>query len=209
MPVPEQPGAAVFELVFGKCGYQGGYPRRRSDGQAGDAETVLNPASASIARSGTQLSEDTENAGLRREPGLEPYKDIGPVAADVTSPDGCASVARAVKEKFGDLDILVNVLGGSTAPPGGFAVLTDADWEQEISLNLMAAVHLDRLFLPGMVSKGTGVILHVTSIQRQLPLPESTTAYAAAKAALSTYSKSLSKEVNPNRRPVNQRPVMH
>jgi NAD(P)-dependent dehydrogenase (short-subunit alcohol dehydrogenase family) len=41
------------------------------------------------------------------------------------------------------------------------------------------------------------VIIHVTSIQRELPLPESTTAYAAAKAALSTYSKSLSKEVTP------------
>jgi len=41
------------------------------------------------------------------------------------------------------------------------------------------------------------VIVHVTSIQHELPLPESTTAYAAAKAALSTYSKSLSKEVSP------------
>jgi NAD(P)-dependent dehydrogenase (short-subunit alcohol dehydrogenase family) len=41
------------------------------------------------------------------------------------------------------------------------------------------------------------VIVHVTSIQHELPLPESTTAYAAAKAALSTYSKSLSKELAP------------
>jgi NAD(P)-dependent dehydrogenase (short-subunit alcohol dehydrogenase family) len=48
-----------------------------------------------------------------------------------------------------------------------------------------------------MVAQGSGVVVHVTSIQRQLPLPESTTAYAAAKAALSTYSKSLSKEVAP------------
>lgn len=61
----------------------------------------------------------------------------------------------------------------------------------------MAAVRLDRLLLPGMVAQGSGVIAHVTSIQRQMPLPESTTAYAAAKAALSTYSKSLSKEVGP------------
>jgi len=48
-----------------------------------------------------------------------------------------------------------------------------------------------------MIAQGTGVIIHVTSIQQELPLPESTTAYAAAKAALSTYSKSLSKEVSP------------
>ncbi len=42
-----------------------------------------------------------------------------------------------------------------------------------------------------------GRIIHVTSIQRQLPLPEATIAYAAAKAALSNYSKALSKEVSP------------
>ena len=45
--------------------------------------------------------------------------------------------------------------------------------------------------------QGRGVIVHITSIQRQLPLPESTIAYAAAKAALSNYSKGLSKEVSP------------
>jgi NAD(P)-dependent dehydrogenase (short-subunit alcohol dehydrogenase family) len=48
-----------------------------------------------------------------------------------------------------------------------------------------------------MAARRSGVVIHVTSIQRELPLPEATTAYAAAKAALSTYSKSLSKEVAP------------
>ena len=70
-------------------------------------------------------------------------------------------------------------------------------WAQEINLNLMPAVRLDRALLPSMIEQGSGVIIHVTSIQHVLPLPESTTAYAAAKAALSTYSKSLSKEVAP------------
>jgi NAD(P)-dependent dehydrogenase (short-subunit alcohol dehydrogenase family) len=48
-----------------------------------------------------------------------------------------------------------------------------------------------------MIKKGAGVIVHVTSIQRLMPLPKSTLAYAAAKAALSNYSKGLSKEVGP------------
>ena len=48
-----------------------------------------------------------------------------------------------------------------------------------------------------MLARQEGAIIHVTSIQRRLPLHDSTTAYAAAKAALSTYSKSLSKEVGP------------
>ena len=61
----------------------------------------------------------------------------------------------------------------------------------------MPAVRLDRALLPDMEARGSGVVIHVTSIQRELPLPDATTAYAAAKAALSTYSKSLSKQVAP------------
>lgn len=119
------------------------------------------------------------------------------VAGDLTTPEGCAAVAEAVKRRLGGVDILVHVLGGSTAPAGGFAALGEAEWAAELALNLLPAVRLDRALLPGMLEQGEGVVIHVTSIQARLPLPGSTTAYAAAKAALSTYSKSLSKEVSP------------
>ena len=124
-------------------------------------------------------------------------KDVHHVAADVTTAQGCAEVVRRTLAHLGGIDILVNVLGGSTAPGGGFAARTDDDWQKELNLNLMPAVRLDRVLLPTMLAQGSGVIVHVTSIQHELPLPESTTAYAAAKAALSTYSKALSKEVTP------------
>lgn len=119
------------------------------------------------------------------------------IAADLLTAQGCVQAAEAVLRQFGGIDILVNVLGGSSAPAGGFASLTDETWQREIDHNLMPAIRLDRALLPAMLAQGSGVIIHVTSIQHQLPLPESTTAYAAAKAALSTYSKSLSKEVTP------------
>lgn len=119
------------------------------------------------------------------------------VAADLTTLDGCDTVVEAVQVHFGEVDIIIHVAGGSTSPGGGFAALGEAEWQQELSLNLLPAVRLDRALLPGMLAQGNGVIIHVTSIQRELPLPESTTGYAAAKAALSAYSKSLSKEVTP------------
>jgi NAD(P)-dependent dehydrogenase (short-subunit alcohol dehydrogenase family) len=119
------------------------------------------------------------------------------VAADVTSADGCKIVADAVIKHLGGVDIVVHVVGGSSAPAGGFAVLQDEVWLRELNFNLLAAVRLDRALLPAMIEQGSGVIVHVTSIQRQLPLPQSTIAYAAAKAALSNYSKGLSKEVGP------------
>jgi len=123
--------------------------------------------------------------------------DVHYIAADITTAAGCALVAQDALGHLGGIDIIVNVLGGSQAPAGGFAALDDAQWTKEIDLNLLPAVRLDRALLPSMLARGSGVIVHVTSIQRQLPLPESTIAYAAAKAALSTYSKALSKEVTP------------
>ena len=119
------------------------------------------------------------------------------IAADLTRPEGCATVAEAVRERLGGVDIIVHMLGGSSSPAGGHAALSDAQWQQELDLNLMTAVRLDRELVPEMVARGSGVVIHVSSIQRVLPLPETTTAYAAAKAALSTYSKSLSKEAAP------------
>ena len=119
------------------------------------------------------------------------------VAADLATAEGCAIVGDAVRDRLGGLDILVHVVGGSSAPAGGFAVLDDKEWYRALDLNLLSAVRLDRALLPAMLEQGAGVIIHITSIQRQLPLPDATIAYAAAKAALSNYSKGLSKEVSP------------
>jgi NAD(P)-dependent dehydrogenase (short-subunit alcohol dehydrogenase family) len=119
------------------------------------------------------------------------------VPADVSTAAGCALVANAVRDRLGGIDIIVHVVGGSSAPAGGFSVLDDEEWHKALDQNLFAAVRLDRALLPLMLEQGSGVIIHITSIQRQMPLPEATLAYAAAKAALSNYSKGLSKEVSP------------
>lgn len=76
------------------------------------------------------------------------------------------------------------MLGGSSAPAGGFAALTEEEWQKELAHNLLPAVRLDRLLVRAMVACGNGVVVHVSSIQRLLPLPGSTTAYAAAKRLL-------------------------
>jgi NAD(P)-dependent dehydrogenase (short-subunit alcohol dehydrogenase family) len=119
------------------------------------------------------------------------------VPADAATAEGCAFVADAVRDRLGGVDIIVHVVGGSSAPAGGFAVLDDNEWQRALDLNLLSAVRLDRALLPAMLAKGSGVIIHITSIQAELPLSDATIAYAAAKAALSNYSKALSKEVSP------------
>ena len=119
------------------------------------------------------------------------------VEADLSTAEGTNQVIRTVRDRLGGIDILVHNAGGSSAPGGGFAALTDELWQDAVNQNLLAAVRLDRGLLPWMLAQGSGVIIHISSIQRSLPLFEATLAYAAAKAALSNYSKGLSNEVGP------------
>jgi NAD(P)-dependent dehydrogenase (short-subunit alcohol dehydrogenase family) len=118
------------------------------------------------------------------------------IAADLASEVGTAAVADHVRE-HGGAQILVHVAGGSSAPGGGFAALSDQDWADELDLNLLAAVRLDRALLPMMIEGGAGAVVHVGSIQSRLPLYNSTLGYAAAKAALRAYSKGLANELAP------------
>lgn len=151
---------------------------------------------------GAAVVETLVEAGARvvasaRTAPAQRVEGVSYVLADLSTAQGAGQLAQAVLQQWGGVDILVNVLGGSKTPIGGFAAITDEHWFAELNLNLMPAVRLDRALLPSMLAKGSGVIIHVGSIQRVLPLHESTTAYAAAKGALATYSKSLAREVTP------------
>ena len=119
------------------------------------------------------------------------------IAADLSNPEGTEKVIDEIKNAFGGVDILINNLGGSETPGGGFQALTDAHWQETIQTNLLAPVRLDRGLLPFMLQQGAGVIIHIVSIQARLPLYDSTLPYAAAKAGLLNYSKGLSNEVSP------------
>ena len=119
------------------------------------------------------------------------------IQADVSTSEGTTKVIREISDRFKGVDIIVNNVGGSSASSGGFITVTDELWQQALNENLFPAVRLDRGLLPSMIERGSGVIVHVSSIQRTLPLYDSTLAYAAAKAALTNYSKALSNEVSP------------
>lgn len=117
------------------------------------------------------------------------------IAVDTSTGAGTQAVVDRLQGEAA-VDAIVHMVGGSNAPAGGFAALTDADWEAELQLNLLGAVRLDRGLVPAMIARGRGAIVHVSSTQRRMPL-EASPAYAAAKAALSTYSKGLSNELAP------------
>jgi NAD(P)-dependent dehydrogenase (short-subunit alcohol dehydrogenase family) len=119
------------------------------------------------------------------------------IKADLGTASGVREVVDRIEREWGGIDILVNNVGGTETKPGGFEVLTDQDWQTVLNINLLAAVRLDRAFLPGMIERKSGVVIHVSSISHRLPFSNSTLALAAAKGALSTYSKGLAKGVAP------------
>lgn len=119
------------------------------------------------------------------------------IEADLGTPSGVDTVFERIDREWGGLDVLVNNLGSTVTKEGGFEALTDADWQNIIDVNLFAAVRLDRVFLPGMIERKNGVIVHTSSISARLAFSDTTLANSAAKAALSTYSKGLAKPLGP------------
>ena len=128
-------------------------------------------------------------------PGLAPALFI---EADLGTASGIQNVVDRIQQQWGGLDVLVNNVGGTETRPGGFEVLSYEDWQRILELNLLAAVRLDRAFLPGMIERQSGVVIHISSIADRLPFSNSTLAYAAAKGALATYSKGLAARLSRN-----------
>jgi NAD(P)-dependent dehydrogenase (short-subunit alcohol dehydrogenase family) len=117
------------------------------------------------------------------------------IQADISTAEGTTKVVTETLHRLGGLDILINAVGASFSKPGkGALAFSDHDWQQLLTLNLLSAVRLDRELLPSMLAQGSGVILHFSSLQGRRPTPDSLP-YAAAKAALLTYSKGLANEV--------------
>lgn len=117
------------------------------------------------------------------------------VAVDLAVP-GAAEPLLAAALARGGVDVLVNNVGAVTPRLGGFLSVTDDQWVTSLTLNLMAAVRVTRALLPTMLSAGRGSIVNVGSVNAFLPDP-TVIDYCAGKAALTNFTKALSKEVGP------------
>ncbi|SHM86814.1 NAD(P)-dependent dehydrogenase, short-chain alcohol dehydrogenase family [Chitinophaga jiangningensis] len=117
------------------------------------------------------------------------------VGADIAKPESADNIAKEVLEKFGKIDILINNAGANLSMGGSFSTLTEEHWHNEFELNLMAAVRMNKAFLPGMIAQKSGSIVNISTIASRQPIWELTMTYSAAKAALNAYSKALAAEV--------------
>lgn len=118
------------------------------------------------------------------------------VTVDLTDRDGADQLVSEAVARFGGLDILVNNVGAVRPRLEGFLALTDDDWAWSMGINFLPAVRATRAALPHLVSRAPSTVVTVSSVNAFLPDP-GVIDYCAAKAALSNFGKSLSKEFGP------------
>jgi NAD(P)-dependent dehydrogenase (short-subunit alcohol dehydrogenase family) len=117
------------------------------------------------------------------------------IPADLSSEQGVAELGRRVLDSVAGVDVLVNNAGVASelAPT---LQCSEENWSATLEMNLLSSVRLDRLLVPGMVERGSGVVVHVSSVLSRQP-QTGQVSYAAAKAALNVYSHQLATEVGP------------
>ena len=146
---------------------------------------ALAAAGASIVLNGRTEASVNETAAYIRET----YNvDVDAVVADVTTEEGRAALLAAA----GDVDILVNNAGGP--PPGMWS-----DWDREdfiaaLDANMLAPIALMKAVLPGMMDRGWGRVVNITSGSVKSPIPQLGLSNAA-RAGLTGYVAGTSRQV--------------
>ena len=146
-----------------------------------------------LADSGAQVVTGAKSSSPEIEE-LTRDKRVTFAEVDLADAEGPAQLVALAGDR---VDILVNNVGLARARPGGFLSVTDDDWAASLTLNLMAAVRATRAALPGMLAAGAGAIVMNCSVNARLPDP-AVIDYSAAKSALASFAKALSKEVGPH-----------
>jgi NAD(P)-dependent dehydrogenase (short-subunit alcohol dehydrogenase family) len=139
---------------------------------------------AQVATSARVATEDTP-------------KNSAFIAGDLRSESGARQVVDAAVQALGGLDIIVNAAGASRVYMGGPGTIPDHEWQDSIDINFLSAVRVTNAALPALQESGAGaVIINIsTGVAKNPQAP--VLHYAAAKAALATYSRGLATALAP------------
>jgi NAD(P)-dependent dehydrogenase (short-subunit alcohol dehydrogenase family) len=139
---------------------------------------------ASVVLNGRDVARlDSAVERLRSE---HPAADVSGVVADFAHAD---DVARLV-ESLGEVDILVNNVG--LFGLAEFASVTDEDWARYFEVNVMSGVRLSRALLSGMLERGSGRVVFISS-ESGVNVPADMIHYGMTKAAMLAVSNGLAK----------------
>ena len=141
-----------------------------------------------LAREGARLAVVARRRKLLEELQAELGQDLVIVACDLLEDDSAARIADAALGGLGSVDILVNNAGGSRK----FTLeASEAQWEEALTLNFTRQRQLAHRLLPQMIARSWGRIVNITGKSE----PEGLNGAFAAKAAMHSWAKGLSREV--------------
>jgi len=124
-------------------------------------------------------------------------RDAVAIPLDVTDEDSCRRTVREIRERFGRVDILVNVAGGTLHAASGIDRLTSADWHRVLALNLHAPFYLSLAVAPIMRDQRWGRIITVGSGAGRSHSRSHVIPYAVAKAGVHGLMRQLAVELAP------------
>jgi NAD(P)-dependent dehydrogenase (short-subunit alcohol dehydrogenase family) len=132
-------------------------------------------------------------ASARNETATSP-EDATFIVGDVSTRAGARALAEAAVAAIGDIDILVKNAGGARVFGDGTFATPDEEWQDSVDTNYLSAVRLTAALAPSMVQRGGGSIINISSSAIRAR-PPGFLHYAAAKAAVETYSRGLAGEL--------------
>jgi NAD(P)-dependent dehydrogenase (short-subunit alcohol dehydrogenase family) len=126
-----------------------------------------------------------------------PGRTIDGVGADLARPEACRDIVATVLERYGRIDILVNNAGVTGAPAiGAFLDFSDAHLDAVIDVNLKAAFRCSRDAARDMATRGSGVIVNISSVAAYAAQLNAS-AYVASKAGMVGLTRGMAFELAP------------
>jgi len=129
-------------------------------------------------------------------------RDVISITSNVTKREGAQQLVEAAQDRWGRVDILVNVVGGIKGPVINPIVdITEEQWEMTIGLNLRGTYHCTQLVVPGMIERKFGKIVNISSISWAGEPAHAH--YAAGKAGVIAFTRSTASQLGPHNINVN------
>lgn len=141
----------------------------------------------------TVVIADLGGAGLdAAEAALRPLATGGAqllaIATDVSRVEDLQALERAVTERLGGADVLMNNAG---VQPGSTILGPAENWERVLGVNLMGVIHGTQVFLPGMLERGRPGLVINTGSKQGITTPPGDPAYNVAKAGVKVFTEAL------------------
>lgn len=178
MPHPAIAKDNVAVITGGASGI--GFAAATAFARAGMKVCVADVDEARLAETATKLSSVTASANVMT------------AAVDVSKAESVTELERAVRERFGGTDILMNNAG---IQPGSTLFGEPDHWQRIIGVNMWGIINGSRIFAPNMIARGRSGLIINTGSKQGITTPPGDPAYNVSKAGVKAFTEALQHEL--------------